>query len=64
MKLLLIVCLLLVACKYDGSGTECEQYSIWEHQARCYKDYSKKLEMEVEILKVKMEYGCKAKEFE
>lgn len=57
--LLLIACLLFVACVYDGSGTQCEQYTIWANRANCFKDYSKKLEMEIEILKVKMEYGCK-----
>lgn len=62
--LLLIACLLLVACRYDGSGTQCERYSLFADRAECYRDYSKRLEMEVEILKVKMEYGCKAKEFE
>lgn len=61
--LLLIACLLFVACcEYDGSGTQCDQYTIWENRAKCYRDYAKRLEMEVEILKVKMEYGCKAKE--
>lgn len=62
--LLLIACLLLVACNYDGSGTQCAQYMLWEHQAECYRDYSKELEKEIEILKVKVEYGCKTKEFE
>ncbi|MCQ2211662.1 MAG: hypothetical protein MJZ34_15375 [Paludibacteraceae bacterium] len=57
--LLLIVCLLLVACSYDGSGTQCEKYSLWSYRAECYRDYSKRLEMELEILNVKMEYGCK-----
>lgn len=60
MKLLLLTaCLLLVACRYDGSETQCDQYSLWEYQARCYRDQSKELEKEIEILKVKMEYGCK-----
>lgn len=57
--LLLIACLLLVACRYDGSGTQCDQYIVWENRAKCYRDYSKELEKEIEILKVKMEYGCK-----
>lgn len=60
MKLLLLfACLLFVACGYDGSGTQCEQYSLYASMADCYKDYSKELEKEIEILKVKMEYGCK-----
>lgn len=61
MKLLvMIACLLFVACsKYDGSGKQCEQVSLWENPAQCYKDYSKELEKEIEILKVKIEYGCK-----
>lgn len=57
--LLLITCLLFVACKYDGSGTQCEQYSLWARRATCFRDYSKELEKEIEILKVKMEYSCK-----
>lgn len=61
--LLLIACLLFVACGYDGSGydgsgTQCDQYAMWENRAKCFKDYSKELEKEIEILKLKMEYGC------
>lgn len=58
--LLLIACLLFVACTYDGRGTNCDQYKTWESKAKCYRDYSKRLEMEIEISKIKMEYECKA----
>lgn len=61
MKLLvMIACLLFVACStYDGSGKQCEQYGWWANPGQCYKDYSKELEKEIEILKVKLECGCK-----
>lgn len=56
---LLIACFLLVACGYDESASQREKYTFWAHRSECCKDYSKKLETEIKILKVKMEYGCK-----
>jgi len=58
---MMFICVLIVAgCEDPTVENMCKDgdNAPWKNIAKCYKDYSQKLEHDIEILKIRMEYEC------